>query len=208
MRSSSSSSLLLLLLEKEQEAATAVARRRRNAEHPNYETMTTMTTEREHQLDGNEEFHDEGINENNTNEDTTHESDAAEDDDATTSTTIPQLQPHPPSQCSTYAATCLIILFWYGVSNATILVTKWLFTTSFPYPLTVTCYSNSLATVWAIVVRIQPHSSSQLLRQQLICSQPWKIQNSIVWNINFSSTYPSSPPTSTHSSSSSSSSSS
>ena len=154
MRSSSSSSLLLLLLEHEQEAA-AIAIRRRNEQHHNYDTMTT--TEREHQdldLDGNEDFHDEGINAHHTNQETTHES-AAEDDDATASTTVPpQLQPHPPSPCSTYAATCLIILFWYGVSNATILVTKWLFTTHFPYPLTVTCYSNSLATVWAIVVRI------------------------------------------------------
>ena len=112
------------------------------------------TTERDDvNLNEDEEFHDEGINEHHTNEDTAHES-AVEDDDATTLTTIPQLQPQPPSQCSTYAATCLIILFWYGVSNATILVTKWLFTTHFPYPLTVTCYSNSLATVWAIVVRI------------------------------------------------------
>ena len=154
MRSSSSSSLLLLLLEHEQEAA-ATAIRRRNAEHHNYDTMTTTERE-EHQdldLDGNEDFHDETMNEHHTNQEITHES-AVEDDDATISTTVPpQLQPHPPSQCSTYAATCLIILFWYGVSNATILVTKWLFTTSFPYPLTVTCYSNSLATVWAIVVR-------------------------------------------------------
>ena len=154
MRSSSSSSLLLLLVEHEQEAA-AIAIRRRNAEHHNYDTMTTTERE-EHQdldLDGNEDFHDEGINGNDTNVEITHES-AVEDDDATISTTVPpQLQPHPPSQCSTYAATCLIILFWYGVSNATILVTKWLFTTHFPYPLTVTCYSNSLATVWALVVR-------------------------------------------------------
>ena len=48
--------------------------------------------------------------------------------------------------------TCLTILFWYGVSNGIILLTKWLFTSHFPYPLTVTTYSNAMATVWAALL--------------------------------------------------------
>jgi len=51
-----------------------------------------------------------------------------------------------------YLWTCLIIVFWYGISNGIILLTKWLFTTHFPFPLTVTFYSNGIAALWALLV--------------------------------------------------------
>lgn len=51
-----------------------------------------------------------------------------------------------------YARTIITILFWYTVSNTTILTTKWLFTNYFPYPLTVTSVSNGTAALWAAVV--------------------------------------------------------
>ncbi|KAL9179227.1 hypothetical protein ACHAXT_008517 [Thalassiosira profunda] len=51
-----------------------------------------------------------------------------------------------------YGRTTLTILFWYAVSNTTILTTKWLFTNHFPFPLTVTSVSNGVAAVWAALV--------------------------------------------------------
>ena len=48
--------------------------------------------------------------------------------------------------------TIVTILAWYAASNTTILTTKWLFTNHFPYPLTVTTYSNSVAFLWALLL--------------------------------------------------------
>eukprot|EP00581_Thalassiosira_minuscula_P008448 CAMPEP_0183707962 /NCGR_PEP_ID=MMETSP0737-20130205/4375_1 /TAXON_ID=385413 /ORGANISM="Thalassiosira miniscula, Strain CCMP1093" /LENGTH=301 /DNA_ID=CAMNT_0025935729 /DNA_START=32 /DNA_END=933 /DNA_ORIENTATION=- len=68
--------------------------------------------------------------------------------------------PPPPSSSSAcltllssfrqrYGRTTLTILFWYLLSNTIILITKWLFTNHFPFPLTVTSVSNAASALWA-----------------------------------------------------------
>lgn len=52
--------------------------------------------------------------------------------------------------------TSLTLLFWYCISSAIILTTKWLFTNHFPFPLTVTTFSNTLTTVWAVLFSFRP----------------------------------------------------
>jgi len=88
--------------------------------------------------------------ETNTNEEETEDVSNDENDDDTTPT-----RPHhhnSPATWSEYTGTGLLIVCWYGISCSTIFFTKWLFTTHFPYPLTVTCFSDSLATLWAVLV--------------------------------------------------------
>jgi len=51
-----------------------------------------------------------------------------------------------------FLKTCGVIFFWYCISTGTILTTKWLFKTRFPYPLLVTTYSNAIAALWAFVI--------------------------------------------------------
>jgi len=48
--------------------------------------------------------------------------------------------------------TIMTILSWYTMSNVIILLTKWLFSNYFSYPLTVTVYSNSIASLWALLL--------------------------------------------------------
>jgi len=48
--------------------------------------------------------------------------------------------------------TCGVIFAWYCISTGIILATKWLFSTRFPCPLTVTTYSNAIAALLAAIV--------------------------------------------------------
>lgn len=57
--------------------------------------------------------------------------------------------------------TCITLLFWYCVSSTIILLTKWLFTNYFPYPLTVTTFSNTLTTFWALLIALIPRYRPQ-----------------------------------------------
>ena len=50
--------------------------------------------------------------------------------------------------------TCLTIGTWYCISSSIIWTTKWLFTNHFPYPLTVTAYSNFVSALWAALLTI------------------------------------------------------
>lgn len=107
-----------------------------------YDTMTESATPMSDVEDRRKET--------NTNEEETEDANNDENDDDTTPT-----GPHhhkSPATWSEYAETCFLIVCWYGMSCSVIFFTKWLFTTHFPYPLTVTCFSNSLATLWAVLV--------------------------------------------------------
>lgn len=57
----------------------------------------------------------------------------------------------PPSRSALrrHGRTILVLLAWFAVSNAAILIMKWLFTNHFPYPLTATCVYNATAAAWA-----------------------------------------------------------
>ena len=66
--------------------------------------------------------------------------------DASTTTASP-----PPLYC-----TIVTILVWYAISNSIILSTKWLFSNHFPFPLTVTVYSNAVTFFWALVLSRHP----------------------------------------------------
>lgn len=52
----------------------------------------------------------------------------------------------PPFYC-----TLVTILVWYAISSTIILSTKWLFSNHFPFPLTVTVYSNAVTFLWALL---------------------------------------------------------
>lgn len=62
--------------------------------------------------------------------------------------------------------TTITIGFWYLISNAIILTTKWLFNEHFPYPLTVTAYSNFVAAAWAWLVSCTIFERQPLTRKQ------------------------------------------
>ena len=52
--------------------------------------------------------------------------------------------------------TAITILVWYVISNSIILKTKWLFSNHFPFPLTVTVYSNGVTFLWAVLLSRHP----------------------------------------------------
>lgn len=63
--------------------------------------------------------------------------------------------------------TVVTLLSWYFISSVIILLTKWLFVNFFAFPLIVTTYSNSLATVWAFLMsRRQCWRPEPLTRKQ------------------------------------------
>jgi hypothetical protein len=73
------------------------------------------------------------------------------------------------SSSSSWQTTCrtlVTILVWYGISDTIILITKWLFQTHFPFPLTVTFYSNMMSFVWAFLVSKYLCCCRQRNRQQ------------------------------------------
>jgi len=79
----------------------------------------------------------------------------------------PPLPPPPPTD-GTFR-TAATILVWYGISNAIILSTKWLFTNHFPYPLTVTMSSNFTASIWAALLSSHPKlRPSQPLTKKMV----------------------------------------
>jgi len=58
--------------------------------------------------------------------------------------------------------TSLTMLVWFMLSNLIILITKWLFTDHFPFPLIVTTYSNIVAFLWAAIFSCHPNLRSPL----------------------------------------------
>lgn len=75
----------------------------------------------------------------------------------------------PPPRIRTLCQTGLTLASWYCISSAIILTTKWLFNSHFPHPLTVTTFSNSITTVWALLIsRIPRFRPEPLTRRQFI----------------------------------------
>lgn len=64
-------------------------------------------------------------------------------------------QPHASRLCR-LVRPILTIIAWYCISSIIVLLTKWLFTNHFSYPLTVTTYSNTVASLWALLVSCHP----------------------------------------------------
>jgi solute carrier family 35, member C2 len=76
---------------------------------------------------------------------------------------------HPLPPPSNFCRTAATILVWFGMSNATILATKWLFSNHFPFPLTVTMFSNVIASLWALLLSCVPRlRPQQPLTKQLL----------------------------------------
>lgn len=65
-----------------------------------------------------------------------------------------------------YCRTGTTILIWYCISASIILVTKWLFTEHFSFPLTVTTFSNAVASVWALLVSFHPRFHVEKLSRE------------------------------------------
>lgn len=66
----------------------------------------------------------------------------------------------------THCRTATTILIWYLISSCIILLTKWLFTTHFSFPLTVTTFSNTIASVWALLVSFHPRFHVEKLSRE------------------------------------------
>ena len=83
--------------------------------------------------------------------DTRNGSGTAANTNVTTSSTTgtPTNTTRPAPITTSLWRTSLTILTWYILSNSIILTTKWLFEGYFPFPLTVTFYSNVVASLWA-----------------------------------------------------------
>ena len=79
---------------------------------------------------------------------------------ATTSEAHPS-SPSPPSSSSLWR-TAAIVLIWYGLSNAIILSTKWLYNNYFSYPLFVTLYYNAVASILAVALTYHPKFRSTI----------------------------------------------
>jgi solute carrier family 35 protein C2 len=61
------------------------------------------------------------------------------------------------------------ILAWYCISSSIVLMTKWLFTNHFSFPLTVTTFSNTIASVWAFLFSRHPRFRPEpLTRKQFV----------------------------------------
>lgn len=83
---------------------------------------------------------------------------------STVTSTVP-----PPPRIRTLCQTGLTLASWYCISSAIILTTKWLFNSHFPHPLTVTTFSNSITTVWALLIsRIPRFRPEPLTRRQFV----------------------------------------
>lgn len=63
---------------------------------------------------------------------------------------------HQPSRFQRLCRTAVTLAAWYCISSAIILITKWLFTNLFSFPLTVTTFSNSITTIWAFLASRRP----------------------------------------------------
>lgn len=61
-----------------------------------------------------------------------------------------------PTRVLRICRTIATLFSWYCISAAIILCTKWLFTNHFSYPLTVTTFSNTIATAWAFLMSRHP----------------------------------------------------
>lgn len=83
--------------------------------------------------------------------------------------TLPSSQTYPPSRARKLCRTGLTLAAWYCISSAIILTTKWLFVNHFSYPLTVTTFSNTITTVWALLASRRPRWKPEpLTRKQFL----------------------------------------